>query len=96
MKRQDSDNYKDWFKKADEDLAAAKLLFKDGSFTDTVGYHLHQAIEKYLKGFLLFHSRSYPITHNLIILLKKCGKHNKDILDYFEECERVNAYSGMT
>ncbi len=92
MKRQDSDNYKDWFKKADEDLRAAKVLFRDGGFMDTVGYHIHQAIEKYLKGFLLYNKQDYPFIHNLIILLRECGKYDKGILDYSEECEKVNAY----
>ncbi len=51
MKPQDSKIYQDWFDKADHDLEAAKILFQDDAFMDVVGYHLHQAIEKYLKGF---------------------------------------------
>lgn len=92
MKQKDSKIYRDWFKKAEHDLMAAKILFNDGGFMDTIGYHLHQTIEKYLKGFLLFYKQKYPITHNLIKLLKECSKSNKDIIDYYEECERMNAY----
>lgn len=88
----DSRDYKDWFKKGDEDIEVAKLLFRESDFMDTVGFHLHQAIEKYLKGFLLFHNQDYPLIHNLTVLLQKCGKFDNDILDYSEECERLNGY----
>ncbi len=59
---------------------------------DSVGYHLHQAIEKYLKGFLLFHQYDYPFTHDLIKLLKISSKFDKNILDYRKECERMDGY----
>ncbi|MFH1187644.1 MAG: HEPN domain-containing protein [bacterium] len=88
----DSMHYKDWFQKSDEDFAVAKLLFKESDFMDTVGFHLHQAIEKYLKGFLLFNDQDYPLIHNLTMLLQQCGKFDNDILDYSEECERLNGY----
>lgn len=92
MMHRDSKEYKDWFIKGNEDLKVAKLIFPYSDFTDTVGYHLHQAIEKYLKGFLLFNNYDYPSTHNLTELLKKCFKFNQDITDYYEECERINGY----
>jgi len=88
----DSKEYKDWIKKGDEDFEVAKLLFKESDFMDTVGYHLHQAIEKYLKGFLLFSNTDYPLIHNLVLLLQQCSEFDKEILDYSEECERLNTY----
>ena len=90
--KKDSKIYQDWFDKADHDLNAAKILFNEGGFMDTIGYHLHQAIEKYLKGFLLFYKQEYSLTHDLIKLLKECFKFDKNITDYYEECERMNAY----
>lgn len=92
MKQKDSKKYQDWFEKANHDLKAAKILFNEDGFMDTIGYHLHQVIEKYLKGFLLFHKQEYPLIHNLVNLLKECSKFDKDITDYYEECERINAY----
>ena len=92
MKQQDSKIYQNWFKKGDDDLAVAMIIFKDGKFMDSAGYHLNQAIEKYLKGFLLFCSQSYPRTHNLVQLLRECSKFDQNIIDYSEECERMNIY----
>ena len=92
MKQQDSKMHKAWFKKGDDDLEVAKLVFKDGGFMDIVGYHLNQAIEKYLKGFLLFYNQAYPRTHNLVQLLRECSKFDHDIIDYSEDCERMNTY----
>lgn len=43
---------KDWIEKAKKDLRRAKLLLADGD-TEGAGFHLQQAIEKYLKGYLL-------------------------------------------
>lgn len=63
----DSKEYKDWFKKGDEDFEVAKLLLHESNFMDTIGFHLHQVIEKYLKGYLLFCKQDYPLIHNLTI-----------------------------
>lgn len=88
----DSREYKNWFKKGDEDFEVAKLLFRESDFMDTVGFHLHQVIEKYLKGFLLFYKQDYPLIHELTKLLRLCAKFDNDILDYKDECKRLNAY----
>jgi len=54
---------------ADNNLAAEQIPY------DTVCFHCQQAAEKLLKGFLVAHSREYPITHNLFVILE-------DILEY--------------
>ena len=92
MKRQDSKICEEWFKKADDDFKVAKLIFRDGGFMDIVGYHLHQAIEKYLKGFLVYNNQEYPLIHNLVALLKKCAQFDEHIMDYNAECKRMNSY----
>ncbi len=92
MTPKDSNSYKDWIEKAERDLEVAKFLFSESDFTDTAGFQLHQAAEKSLKAFLLFHKNEYPLTHNLIHLINQCGIYNEDILDYIDECERINGY----
>ena len=46
-------------------------------------FHFQQAVEKYLKTFLIFHNKDFPKTHNIDLLLKSCGAIN----DRFEELD---------
>jgi HEPN domain-containing protein len=44
----------EWFSKAEEDLAAARVLLAgEPQLPSIAAFHLQQAVEKYLKGFLL-------------------------------------------
>ena len=65
-----------WIKKANEDLTVAKreLLYIDEElFPSTICFHAQQAVEKYLKAFLIFHQIEFPRTHNLEELRKICS-----------------------
>lgn len=52
MKNRESLLPNDWFHKGDLDIKRAEILLREN---DTAGaaFHLHQAIEKYLKGYLI-------------------------------------------
>ena len=54
--------------------AAEVLLKSDEGLMDTACYHCHQAVEKYLKGFLVFKNISFSKTHDLDYLLELCVK----------------------
>jgi HEPN domain-containing protein len=60
----------DWILMADKDLFAAEIILKETNFplTNIVAYHCQQAIEKYLKAFLI--EKDVPLikTHDLIKL----------------------------
>jgi HEPN domain-containing protein len=59
----------DWILLADRDLCAAEILFKDEyTLTNIVAFHCQQAIEKYLKAYLI--QKDIPLikTHDLIKL----------------------------
>ena len=81
-----------WLQRADEDINDARILFKDQGFTDNICLFCHQAIEKYLKGFLVFKNIKPKWTHNLVGLLDECAKADKDFEDWLEECEYLNRY----
>jgi HEPN domain-containing protein len=61
----------DWFARADQDLAASRQLLKepDTTFLIPAAMLLQQAVEKYLKGFLLAQGRNLKRTHDLLDLL---------------------------
>lgn len=74
MKKVESINPADWTAFADQDLAAAKTLFKDSeSFPHIIAMHCHQAVEKYLKAALLFYKKEKPKIHDLVALVNYCA-----------------------
>ena len=47
---------------------------------DIACFHCQQAIEKYLKVFLLFKEQELIKTHNLNILIKNCADFDADFI----------------
>jgi HEPN domain-containing protein len=63
-------SYRGWLIKAESDLRLAEKGIKDDDLTlDTAIYHTQQCAEKAMKGFLIFHQKSIPKTHDLLKLL---------------------------
>jgi HEPN domain-containing protein len=87
---------REWLEKGDHDFDEAKLSFQHGGWTDIICFHCHQAVEKYLKGFLV--SRGCDITakkykiHNLRILLKMCGELENSLKSLEADCGNLNQY----
>jgi HEPN domain-containing protein len=61
----------EWFRKAENDVGTARreAAVAIGANWDAVCFHVQQAIEKYLKGFLQHIEMEFPRTHDLNILL---------------------------
>ena len=69
----------DWIFFAERDLKAAELLIKDDYLiTNIIAFHCQQAIEKYLKAFLIDNEIPLMKTHDLI-KLNDMIKEIKDI-----------------
>ncbi len=63
-----------WVEKAEHDLIAAKLIIDHRPLIlDVACFHCQQAVEKYLKTFLVFRKEDFPRTHNLDLLIQKCA-----------------------
>jgi len=59
-----------WVEKADHDLGTAELTYHHiPKFRDTIAFHCQQAVEKYLKSYLIFIDLPVKRTHDLIVLL---------------------------
>lgn len=54
-----------WLRKADSDLFNVRLVADSSGPYDTGCFHAQQAVEKYLKAFLLRHGHPLPRTHDL-------------------------------
>ena len=64
-------------KVADDDLEAAKELLKLGKYR-ILAFHAQQAVEKYLKAYLLEKKGNYPFTHSIAFLIKSCIEVDRD------------------
>src|SRR3989338_3329288 len=61
-----------WFDRAGDDLAFGRAGLRDG-FLSHACVLAQQAVEKAMKGFLVFQDRDYPKSHDLITLLRLMG-----------------------
>lgn len=71
---------KNWIFRAREDISVMDNLAKAGIeyYTSTICFHAQQAVEKYLKAFLIYHDVDFPRTHDVDFLLLECVKIDKD------------------
>lgn len=70
---------KQWLAKANEDLLVVERLTDyEIIATSAVCYHCQQAVEKFLKAFLIANSIEIKRTHNIEFLLSECSDIDKD------------------
>jgi len=63
---------KQWIAKAKNDLLDVDNNLKAEEIPfDTVCFHCQQAAEKFLKAYLITNGESYPISHDLVLILEK-------------------------
>ncbi len=60
----------EWLAKADEDYALIQHLMSENSpYLSAIAFHAQQAVEKFLKAFLVMHQQEFPKTHDIDRLL---------------------------
>ena len=76
MTKDQNDYLKTWLFRANEDIAVIEKLFESEPelYASTICFHAQQAVEKFLKAFLVFHNIDFPKTHDLDYLLLECKK----------------------
>lgn len=73
---------REWLRHAGEDLEAAEILVAaDRPRPRQALFHAQQAVEKSLKAFLVAHGVSYPLTHNLTLLMDLCAEIETSLLE---------------
>ena len=77
---------KQWIEKADHDLGTAIITHKHiPKYKDTIAFHCQQAVEKYLKAFLLKLGIPIKRTHDLVFLMEQIDQHEKIEHEWFEK-----------
>lgn len=63
-----------WLNKAEHDLITIQRLLEiEPVILDNACFHCQQAIEKYLKAYLIYNGLDIERTHNIIALLDQCA-----------------------
>ncbi len=81
----------DWLRIAAKDLMRAEHLLSIDD-PEGAGYHLQQAVEKYLKGFLLSRGWKLKRIHDLEVLLNDALKYEATLEQFRSLCQTVTAY----
>lgn len=81
----------DWFAQGERDLRRVRVRLAEGDLADAA-FHLQQAVEKYLKGYLLSKGWRLRRTHNLHTLLEEAARHHPDLKRFQGACQEITAY----
>jgi HEPN domain-containing protein len=81
----------DWFLHGDNDFQSAKVLFKNNGPTDNIAFSLQQAVEKYMKGYLLSKGWKLKKIHDLEVLISEAIKHDKSFNIYLDFARIISA-----
>ena len=91
MPPKDSLYPQDWFRIAEKDFKRAQQLLK---LEDPEGaaYNLQQAVEKYLKGFLLSKGWQLKRIHDLEVLLNDALRYEPALEEFRDLCQKTTDY----
>ncbi len=81
-----------WFKRAEEDVRVARHLLEQGFGHLTAASLLQQAVERYLKGYLLSTGWALKKTHDLEQLITEAIARDPDFRPYLEICRLLTEY----
>jgi HEPN domain-containing protein len=82
----------EWFIKGDHDIEMAQLLYDERGYADTIAFLIQQAVEKYLKGTLVFHGVKPKRTHDLERLLEDVTEIDKSFEKFVETSTKITKY----
>lgn len=91
MKNRESVLPKDWFHKGGLDMKRAEILLENND-PEGAAFHLQQAMEKYLKGYLIGRGWKLERIHDLEDLLDYAVDYNKEFEVFRALCQEVTEY----
>lgn len=91
MPREDSLYPEDWLRIAEKDLIRTQRLLEDED-PEAAGFYLEQAIEKFLKAFLLSKGWKLQRTHDLETLINDSLAYEPDFERFRKVCQKVSAF----
>ena len=89
-----ADYIEQWIIKGDHDLGTAKVTYLHiPEYLDTVTFHCQQAVEKYLKAYLVFQSMAFKSSHDLVYLLDLITQKDADFENYYDDVSELQGYA---
>lgn len=82
----------EWFEKGKRDLETARLLLAENHYADIIAMHIQQAVEKYLKGYLLYHGWKLEKTHDIEKLIVDSMQFTDAFEPYLDFARKITAY----
>ena len=75
-------------------MGTAKITYLHiPEYLDTVTFHCQQAVEKYLKSYLIFQSTTFRLSHDLIYLLDLITEKDSDFKTYYDSVSELQGYA---
>ncbi len=91
MPLEESQYSDDWVRLAERDLKRVRLLLAEGD-AELAGFCLQQALEKFLKAYLLAHGWRLRRIHNLDSLLDDALSFDVSLESFRMLCQRISAF----
>lgn len=83
-----------WLTKADNDVRAAQAaLSLTPPITDVAAFHCQQAVEKLLKGYLVWQGREFEKVHDLRALANVCAECDPKFADLREQVAPLTPFA---
>lgn len=82
-----------WFAKADTDFKSAQILAESPGPPETICFLAQQGAEKYLKGYLVWHSVAFRPVHDMLEILNGCRNVDKTFRELADDCQALNPYA---
>ena len=83
---------KEWFDKGRKDIEDAEFLLDNKRAVENVSFHIHQSIEKYLKGFLICNGWKLEKIHDLIKLIEEAAKIDKSFAGFVAPLRKITNF----
>lgn len=91
MPREESRYPGDWLRLAERDWKRIDQALEDGD-ADEAGFWLQQAVEKYLKAYLLSRGWALRKVHDLEVLVNEAATYMPGVGRYAKACRKISGY----
>ncbi len=83
---------KEWFERAKRNFESSKTLYLNDGYPEEIVFLLHQAIEKYLKGYLIFHGWKLKKIHDIYILVCEAVNYDESFKEFLEFGKKLTSF----
>lgn len=81
-----------WFKRAQKDIEDAELLLRNSNSMENAAFLIQQAVEKYLKGFLIYHGWELEKIHDLVKLVSYVIKIDNAFEEFVPSLRKITTF----